>query len=273
MGLDRDYFKIEIGGSDPYCGKKVETLILRSSSFIVYLDEESVIQWSHACSVTSDFGCVINRVSILEAASDFLNGTKHLKPIRGMMGEAIARMLDGQDFKNASEILDQAEKLIQLRNREYSRRWFFASVLVSAAAFAFLFLFTVLEKNAFITLFSQNAFIVVTTGLLGSVGAVASVCIRNNDLHLDANAGLSLHVLEGFARVLIGVIAGVVLALLMKGGLVLEVVQKAEHNFYLFWAFGLLAGASERMLPGFILQVDGLTLNKQLETGANKDEK
>jgi hypothetical protein len=266
MSEPRDYMKYNPGDMDPILGKKIETLILRSSAgFIVYLDEDSVVQWSYTCEVSNDLGSVFNRVSSLETASDFLKGTEHLKPIRAMIAEGVARMLDSRDLKSANEILNQAEQLIALRNREYSRRWFFASSLISTAIFFLLFVLFVFNRGQFIVLTSQNAFVVVTTALLGSLGAIVSVCLRNEDLHLDANAGLSLHVLEGFARVFIGVSAGLVLALLTKGGLILEIIQKSEHSIYLFWAFGLLAGASERILPGFIAKADGMALNSHGE--------
>jgi hypothetical protein len=262
MSTSRDFSKYTVGEIDPFLGKKIETLIIRTGVCVVYLDEDSTVQWSHNCCSENDLGSVLNRVSALETASDFLKGTKYLKPIRGMIGEGVARILDSQNLKNANEILDQADCLIQLRNREYSRKWFFASSLVSTVIFVLLFLLLVWNREQVFALFSQNAFVVATTALLGSVGAIISVCLRNESLHLDANAGLSLHVLEGFARVLIGVSAGLVLALLTKGGLILEIVQKSEHSLYLFWAFGLLAGASERILPGFITKTDGMALNE-----------
>jgi hypothetical protein len=160
-----DYEKLNTGDIDPTLGKKIDYIIGKTPGYIIYLDDLSAIHWSLGVRAAEQLGGVLNRVCQLETASDFLKGTKHLRPIRTMIAEGLARIFMDHDVKTSSEILDQAERLILLRNREYSRVWFFSSSLISAGVFTVLFLLLIWHREQFLTATSQNAFVVVTTAL------------------------------------------------------------------------------------------------------------
>jgi len=257
-------FMLKEGDIDPSLGKKIAVLILSADKFIVYLDERFDVQWTAKLDTWPAFaGTVLNRVSRLEGMAEFLRSHPQFLSIKAMIGEGVARLLDADQLTDVSSVLDEAEKLIRLRNREYSRKWFFLSIFSPTVGAVILSLVVVFFRSDAVRFLGINGFEVVLSGLLGSLGALASVCLRNQKLTLDANAGFDLHVIEGVARVVVGMTAASLFVLMLNGGMILQLIPESEHRIYFLLAMGIILGASERALPAFIKRGEELVLDEE----------
>lgn len=87
----------------------------------------------------------------------------------------------------------------------------------------------------------------------GGVGAIMSVLQRLSSLEIDRHAPLWYAVLQGAARVALGVLFGVFFALANKANIVLGTFAE---NLYAVAAFSVLAGISERFVPEMIRRME-----------------
>jgi hypothetical protein len=119
-------------------GRKVQELIMKTNTFIVFIDEYGGVQWGFSsvpCSA-EHYDIVCNRVAELETRSRFLrvrSGPKNGEDVathqhalfsaRRLIAEAIARLLSSGSVESAQGMLGTAEKWIAQRSLEYSRGW------------------------------------------------------------------------------------------------------------------------------------------------------
>jgi hypothetical protein len=247
-------------------GKKIRVLIDKSGDHVVYLDEDLNIQWDQAKDLDKQTGLVVNRITHLEGLMGFMQRSdtqskgeeKRIIAIKSLFGEAYARSYNTHDRESAAQALDDAELQIALWNREVSGRWYFCSALGATALCVVLLLFAQAYRSGITGALGDTAWTVITIGLFGSIGAFTSVCLRHRQLALDANAGLSVHVMEACGRIVIGVVSAMLMILLAKGGLILEIATKSDHAMYVYAALGMLCGASERVLPNFVSRAEML---------------
>ncbi len=87
----------------------------------------------------------------------------------------------------------------------------------------------------------------------GGVGAIASVLQRISSLEISPFAPLWYALLQGAARIALGVLFGAFFALANKANLVLGTFAE---NLYAVVVFGALAGISERFVPELIRKLE-----------------
>lgn len=128
-----DYTQLRDGDIDPTLNKRIKSLIIHTDDHIVYVDEDETVQWSikNFSDPTAKFGEVVARVGKLEARSEFMRGTGHLEFSRRMIAEGAARIIDDKDYDLSMRTLDEAEKYIDSRNREFSRKWYFETAFIT----------------------------------------------------------------------------------------------------------------------------------------------
>ncbi|WP_146151716.1 hypothetical protein [Ahniella affigens] len=246
------------GQLDPALGKRINVLVGKDEDFIVYLDDFFGIQWS-SDRVHWPRPEVLNKVAQLEAESSFIGRPSTLRDIRTQIGEALVRVLSepsktaataGADL--ATDILERAEAWIKLENRACSRRW----LAVSASCFGGvcgLVLFLMAARGPSFAEWTPWWHI-LGASLAGGIGAWVSVLYSSQTMAtVDARTGKWNHVFEAFARIMIGVIGALLMALLAKGNFVPAI---EGNNLFLLLGFGLACGASERLAPALIASVE-----------------
>lgn len=62
------------GDLEPTLNKKIQTIIIASADYIVYVDQNNYVQWSYTDKKTmpKGFGLIANRVGYLESLSRIL---------------------------------------------------------------------------------------------------------------------------------------------------------------------------------------------------------
>ena len=165
-------------------------------------------------------------------------------------------------MSDANSILDEAVKIIELRNQELSRRWFnlsaFSAVLV--AALVVCILISCWAACGCCHCGEDGRREIALVILMGGVGALSSILLRGGASAFDANAGLSLHIIEGCSRVVTGMIAAGLMMLFVKGHIINigACCSGAESEFYVIMGLGIASGASERAMTSFIKRGESL---------------
>lgn len=251
----QDFLSLKAGEKDDDLNKIVSEIILCSKEFVVYLDSDNFVQWKSNTN-EKNASKVLNVVARLEAQSQFIQDKGTLKAIRLRIGTALARCFDGGEESEYNLAFKEVEADIKARNLEVSWRWYFMSAIkltgfcVSVGIIAWLF------RECLISIIGKNAFYISLGTMCGSVGALLSVMSRSNRLVVDANAGAFLHELEGNARIIAGLIGAFLVCLAIKAKVISTGINfsGSELSFMLF--LSTIAGASERLVPSLILNVD-----------------
>ncbi len=252
-------YKYKAGDVIPVLNKKIETIILIASHFIVFLDDNHAIEWITEKEYTSyapDFGHVVNKVRRLETINESLFTGEKLKKYNSLVAEGIARLLDDHSSKDALEILDEADKQIINQGVQKHRINYIISSAVCSTLVAIVIYFLFTCKSDLIL--TNTAHSILTASLFGGIGAFISAYFRSQNYTPDVSIKTSIHVLDGSLRIFYGIIAGTMISLGIKGNVIFGFLNDGTDKSMIVMAFFcLVAGASEFLVPNLIKQVEG----------------
>ena len=257
-GWNQSLFELKDGGHDDALNKDIQELVMVTDTFAVYLASDLSVQWrtKGERAWADDCGEVLNKVAVLETRSRFIADRQALAGIRRQIAEGLVRCLHEKKNDLAIIVLREAEIEIQARNKEISWSWYFqaayAVTLTSVCGLAILWAF----RHSLREFTGPIAFDVAMGTLCGAIGALLSVTTRGDRLHLDANAGLPIHRLEGLSRIGAGLAGAAFVALAIKSGLLLGGTHFAGSQFALLLTFCIGAGASERLVPSLLAKFE-----------------
>lgn len=246
------FSKLREQDKDPTLNKVVTYLIDSDDNFIVYLDEDYYVEWNMNDNNMLDFdtGQYLNMVGVLEAIDTSHLTPEHVKLYRRMIAEGVARLFQ-KNLPAAQAAFDLAEKWVTARNTEIARRWYLlgsgGAALVSALAVVFLGF----GGDALRGYFGPEVYNILMGTSVGGLGAWLSVIQRSRKTELDVAAGWMLHSLEGAFRIMVGMLGSLLIALAIRAGLIVQV----EHLSAMM-VMCMVAGASERLVPSFIEQIE-----------------
>jgi hypothetical protein len=248
------------GDTDPTLCKKIRILIECDKNYIVYIDDDLAVEWSltEAYGEPSEtYGEVANQIGYLETVSVGLLRKCQIEPFSRLLGEAMARIIGGGNIAKASEILEKAKKYLQARSIENARMWYIFTACTCTTLLVIIAIVIWVCHSTVKHTIGNNPFDVLLGSLLGGVGALFSVLSRTKDIKVDAAAGWPIHCLESAARIGTGSIGAIVIALAIKGNILLGIIRSADHSLSALLAICIISGISERIVPSFIKQVEG----------------
>jgi len=236
----------------PGIDNDIKHLIVSSTKYVVFVDKELDVDWmcddNYKHKSEKEHNHILNDIADIESIpNDHLRDKIRLNYKR-MIGEALARSFDG-DYQNAEDILEKAKDYISKRNIEASRGWFLFSSGIIGVFFMFLILIFWLMRTNIIPFLGINAYALILAFFFGGVGAFLSIVLRIGSSRLDSSSGKWLHYLEGTSRIVAGSISGLLLAILVRIGIVFPVIQNIEYIYYVYIAVAIIGGASERWAP------------------------
>jgi hypothetical protein len=252
------FSKLKEGDEELVHGKIIRTLISKHQDYIVYLDEDSNVWWATKkdlnCFDTPQAGEILNEVSYLEAVDVNALRPHQVLAFRRMLGEAVARLLDARDPKQAKNVLRYARNYMTARYAENARLWY-----LSASGLATLLVITVI---AFFLILAQGR-LVLTADVVsypvaiaaGAIGALLSILLRSETVPKDISAGKRLYYSEAVAKILAGMIGALLVALGIETKFFFGTFQ-GNNQLALVALFGIAAGASERLIPSLINKVE-----------------
>jgi hypothetical protein len=276
--------RLHEGDEDPWSGKVIDTIVRKSSRYIVYLDDELRVRWWWVIKPHNPTLVAVQaRINELTHDSAFLlldwpgswfgrdcaclEGNLHKTPeartIRSLIGEAMAVVLGGGTLEDSEKVLLKAERAIAVAKDQRCRPRFvgwFATAVVAISVVAFgLYRWT----EWFTGNPSPNDSATwVNAAIAGAFGALVSAVSRTKDLGLEPaarNPGLAV---EAFARALIGAAAGLLVNFAFEGGLLVK--DALADNDSLRNAVRLFlcvaGGISERVLPSLVGRAEGMVV-------------
>ncbi|CAB3872101.1 hypothetical protein LMG26686_03020 [Achromobacter mucicolens] len=248
------HYKLKAGDVDQELGKTIKDIVMCSESFIVYIDTDLYIQWhtTDAHDEVDYCGEVLNIVATLEAQSNFITDKDCLYSFRKRIGEGLARCLSGYPREISVTALDEVSTELRLRNKEVSWVWYFEAAHRLTLGLAVVFAALWMGRSSVRAELSEVAFDAILGAICGTFGALLSVTARSNRLTFDANAGKSLHVSEGLARIVAGAIGALVVALAFKAGMIFGGTTFSGNSLASLFFLCICAGFSERLVPSLI---------------------
>jgi hypothetical protein len=168
----------------------------------------------------------------------------------------MTRYLSERDLAAAQEILDRAETFVNARNSEIARRWqLIAAAVVCAMAFLAGAIFWI-ERVCAVSVLGTFAFDALMGSCAGAVGAMISLLLRIRQMSFDVSAGREVHLFDGATRVLAGMAGAFVVTLAQRVNLIAGIINSLSHPFVALILVCVIAGASERLVPDLINQLE-----------------
>ncbi len=182
-----------------------------------------------------------------------------------MIGEALALALSGE-VENALTTTQRAETFLIARAKEAARMWFIQGsfgaflLFLFIGTFSYYIIMPALNVGAW---FYQPVFEGV---VFGAVGAQFSMLLRLNSLNVDPGAGRKGHYGEALTRILLGVFGAVIAVIAVQSDLTFGFIDHSTNSAnagnHQWWipTIAIIAGASERIIPSFLHQMETAAL-------------
>jgi hypothetical protein len=262
-----DYTTLKIGERPRKIGRKIKEIISKEKSHIVYLDENDIICTSKDSKVvlSKEFGHIQNLISSWESICNSLFSKEEAYEIKCLLAEGYGRMFEKNDYSAAKKIIDQTAERIKHQGEQILRQDYLISSLTTTCVIIFILFVTILSKRLIIQYVNPRLYEIFITALFGGVGAFISTMIRARNYQADISTSRHIHRIDGFIRIIYGLIAGVMIAIGIKANILFGFINHIETNMYVLPFLGAIGGASEMLLPNIIKQFDSekvVTLNK-----------
>lgn len=252
-----DFFDLKAGDTEPSLGKKIKEIILCSDTFIVYMDEDDVIQWSTSeDDEVKDFGEVPNQISYWESIVNRLFPKQEAYDYKTLLAEGYARILDDKKLESARNIIDQTVGRIKIQGKEVLRQEYLKASLTTTAVIALIIIISVFLKNVVLDILGSNVIEIYLGGLMGGIGAFVSTMIRSKNYNAEVSVSKEIHKIDGMLRIIYGVIAGVIIGIGIKANIIFGFVNQINKTIYVYAFLCAMGGASEIILPNIIKQIE-----------------
>jgi hypothetical protein len=243
------------GDVEPTLNKRIHTLIDCTPSHIVYVDDDFFLEWAFIGSqgeFPQGFDKIANRIGHLETISVTQLSRVQREVFSRLLAEAMARTLGDRDEEKAQAVLDIGEAYLNARGAENARWWYLQGVF--AAALPALVMAGLLSavRTRVGDLALLDILEISLAAAMGGLGALLSIASRTEAIHLEPVAGPLIHRKEGATRVVVGIAGALFVAIAIKANLILGVFSSLTHPFLGLIAACIVAGASERLVPGLI---------------------
>jgi hypothetical protein len=274
-----NYAYVHEGEIDPNTGKEVKVLIMSDPNFVVFLDPKNKLEWSSTGDYEEEtgggfsplYGETLNVIARLDAMSEIVDlPAVQIKEFRMLLGMALVAMLNKEKPHVIREALRNAEVYLLDRMKEKARLWYLSAAFITAAIALVLTGFL----GGFYNILSQhigvNTLEVAMATGAGSIGALISIIFRSNKLAVNLESGKTIYHTEGAIRVVVGIFGALLIALMIKGNLVLGTINTLGNAFAVMLAVCIAAGASEQITPSLIKKVESIVAaDDQVQESSN----
>ena len=103
-----------------------------------------------------------------------------------------------------------------------------------------LIIITVFNKQWLTNKFGYDDYRIFLTGLFGGIGAFISTMVRAKKYEAEIASGKTVHQVDGFLRIVFGVIAGVIISLGIKSNIIFGFIKDASKNCFIELFIGLI---------------------------------
>lgn len=260
--------------------KRVQVLIVSTSDFFIFLDDDLYVQWLTVGHFDlKPASVVLNQISYLETISTthFSGVPKEkteLAEFRRLLGECLARAFDG-NVDSARELLESTEQLLHERSAQRARQWYLTAAVLTTLLPVVGSISLWLGRVYLRAQLGSVAFDVLLCACLGGIGALVSTIVGVRKINLNASFGPNLHYIEGGVRIIAGTVGGSLAGLAIKGNLLfgsLNAITDPSIRLACVCTVALIAGRSERLVPNLIKRVEKTALDEERDRSATLED-
>ena len=214
---------------------------------IVYIDAENDIDWidegdnlsEEEMKKRNQYIALLDVVHALPVKNLSKKEVVNFKKLLGV-GYAAALYQNWDEVKMA---IENAKQYRDDRNKEHSRFLLLSAAAICLAIIAGMYL-------AFVHFMQSHPHFNLFTGMvMGAFGSYVSIWTRYGKLDMTGLSTPSLHYLEAFSRIFIGMIFSLIIILTLKSGVIFNNLITENHEIYLYCLLGFCAGFSEKFVP------------------------
>lgn len=246
-------------------GLPIKYLVLATDDYIVFIDSENDLDWKTTDEFDEKqfenddqkkYNKIVNEIANIESIPCDNLDEKIVLNFKRQIGEALVRNFD-RDFENAQKMLELAKDYIIDRSAEKSRFLYLKSSGITTLLVSSIGCLSWVLRDYLIELLGMTCFYAWLAFLIGAFGAMLSIILRMGKTNLDFHATTKLHYLEGISKIFAGMISALLVALCIKAGIIVPVINDVSSTHLAMIIGGLIAGASERLAPSIIKKIDG----------------
>lgn len=230
----------------------IKNLVFCNYEFVVFINTDNECDWK----TSDEFDKILEPHK--KQISRILTRAKHIESqlnegipegkrdsYRILICDAISVALQ-IDFENANSAL---EKIHSRLAKEWSKTYRIAQVLTSIIFFIIAFLLiNILLKYSIILPIASDV-ISYSWFLMGVLGAMISVIMRNANIAYESSSHLYLHILESIAKLVVGGTIGCVAVFGVKSGIILSFLADNNPNNVVLNFVAFSFGFSEKLIP------------------------
>lgn len=249
-GQSREFPKLNGKLAEIWKDLPIHYLVHANDLFIVFLDEELVVDWAtndqHKISDQKQHNEIMNLAAIMETTPcEGLSYSMRLH-FKRLIGEVLDRILSN-DYQGAKSMLKGAERYIAERSKETSRHWYLLASFLGALPFICIGILLWTRRAAFLPFLTPPVFWLAMASIAGALGALLSVITRAGKQNLDSSAGRPLHFLEGASRIVAGAISALMVATALRAGLVFSSLLSSRNTVAVMITVAFVSGMTERL--------------------------
>ncbi|MGH9954545.1 MAG: hypothetical protein ACRD39_02650 [Nitrososphaeraceae archaeon] len=251
-------------GSKEWTGQNITVIIAKSDNFLIYRvegdrDDDSLRVLVANTSNDKEKIMLENYDKIqLELLEVYSAIPKSRNPKRALnkVGNAIAMVLeanpdDNSTFNTAKTI---CVTIAQQINTEYKRliegKLFYLIGCLSAAA-----VLSIVSFTCFYFIGNLNTLVqLLYAATFASYGGFISVYIALNQLVFETELQKRDYIFYGLTRILVSILGGIFVFMVVKSGLVLNVI--ADSSLFSVFVFCFVAGFSEKLVPDLLRKLE-----------------
>jgi hypothetical protein len=262
-----------------FVGDQIAEIIWQSTDAVVYINTRDHLRFSSSLGTglgDTPHGEIVARIGAMDAESAPYLKREHLLAYKRVLGQAVVAILqrgtDPDSLPVAEACVERAETFMRERSKEVVRLWYLKAATIATAIALVLSLIAFLISLAVTQVQVENMLLELSIGGFGALGAFVSGVLRLSAVSAhDARAGKALHYAEAAARIVAGVIAGMLAVAAIKSGVLLggdvfkvddATGDGLDQSRYVVFLVCILAGASERLIPNLVGRFDGGDANK-----------
>lgn len=266
-GKKRNFLDYTTGDMEKTLNKKIAIIIAADHDYIVFLDDENVIQWSHIKEMEKEQEALFYEINTEIAYWEEMVGrvflaSENILSYKRLLAETYVMVLCAAKEESAKQYLKKITAMVTAHGHELMRKDCVLGSLGSATIFSIVLLFLVCTQKWLPCCSGMGVSQVLMAALFGGVGAfiLTMTSISSYTPELTFNKVVILDYtspqVDGILRVIYGIVAGTVVAVGMKSNLLFGAFNGPGVSYYTYMFLGFSAGASTKMLSGIISQVE-----------------
>ena len=227
---------------------------------MVSIDNGINLNWytEENCHFAEDFGEIDSEIALLESLVDriFINDKTNRLAYKKLLGNILARALDDEKTDTSRKILKECESRIVEHSKERVRTAYISYSVASVVLVGIAIIFLMLNRLEIGSFFNKQLLIyqLFLCTLFGGLGAFITTFARFVNYQGNIMSGLPIHRLDGFLRILYGLVAGVFVTLAIKGNVIASFADKSD--IWIRYFFSMVASASEILVPNLVKQFE-----------------